>query len=517
MFLPKPPLESEKNNYTSPNGIIFFLSGLIILLGFSVSVLFFLKKSIFLLPYSIFCLIYIFNTGFCTFGSLFAKKLDIEKHNKNKENNKDYYPSVDIYLPNCGEPIELLANSFKGIYEIDYPNYKVWVLDDAGREEVRVLAELHNFKYISRENKGELKKAGNMRNAFKITNGELILVFDADFVPRKDFLSETVHYFKDDKLGILQTPQGFQSDINQPIIERGATYLQEVFYRLIQNFRNTFGYPVCTGSCAIYRRKALEPFGGAYPVERSEDVNTGLSVLRTGWKIIYLPLLLSNGLSPNTIKGFFHQQYRWCSGSLSLISSELFWTQNISIIGKLNYTLSILYYLSSGLGTLLFVFPSLVNVWFFPENFQITNYSLIAPAILICFSLRDVWSINKWGLNVALTSFIAGYCHLTAIIDTLNGNIAPWVPTGSTSNIKLKRDNFEIFKKYLLFVPLTIVSLFITGIVVNKEYINLNSLYIIPIFAWYSLQLWLVYFSFKEIIKDEENIKESIIKIKATQ
>jgi cellulose synthase/poly-beta-1,6-N-acetylglucosamine synthase-like glycosyltransferase len=503
VFFPKPPLESEKYNYALPNSLLFAVSGILLLIGFSISILYFINKSIYLIPYLFFCLIYIFNTAFCSIGSLFAKDFDLLQHDEQKELNINYVPSVDIYLPNCGESIELLTNSFNYISKIEYPNYKVWVLDDMDRTEVKELAEKYNFEYIARENKGYLKKAGNMRNAFTQTNGELILVFDADFVPRSDFLAETVHYFIDEKIGILQTPQGFQSDSSQTDIEQGATYLQEVFYKLIQNFRDTWGFAVCTGSCAIYRRKALEPFGGAYPVERSEDVNTGLSILRTGWKIKYIPLLLSNGLSPNTIKGFFHQQYRWCSGSLHLITSELFWQQDISILGKMNYFLSILYYLSSGLGTILFVFPSLINIWFYPEDFSITNYSLIVPALSICFIARGMWANNKWGVHVALTSFTAAYCHLTAIIDTFTGNVAPWIPTGAAESVKLKRDNFKYFKNYALFIPMLLLSLFLGGLYYNRGLINLESHNLGLIVSWYISPILLQYYLFSQIWVDE--------------
>lgn len=290
----------------------------------------------------------------------------------------------------------------------------------------------------------------------------------------------------------------------QPNIQRGATYLQEVFHRLIQNFRNRIGATVCTGSCAIYRRSALEPFGGAYPVERSEDVNTGLSVLRTGWEIQYLPLNLATGLSPDTIKSFFHQQYRWCSGSLHLISSSLFWSQNITILQKLSYFLSILYYLTSGLGTIFYSFPSLINVWFYPDDFKLTNYSFIFPALTFCLALRGLWSVNKYGVHVLFTSFVGSYSHLTAILDVIRGDVKPWIPTGNT-NIELKKDNFKLFKNLVLIVPTINVYLFVLGLWFNREIIDIRIYNLIAILSWYSIQLWMQYFTIKTIMKEEIN------------
>lgn len=211
MILPQPPLDSEKYKYINPNGFVFAISGLFLLLGFSVSIYFFIIKSILLLPYIIFCVIYFLNISFSTFGSFFAEPFDIEKHNKIKEENKDFKPTIDIFLPNCGEELFILANTFKGVKNINYDNKTVYVLDDMNREPVKILSDLFDFKYIAREG-NELKKAGNMRNAFNQSTGEFILVFDADFVPRSDFLQETVPYLANTKLGILQTPQYFQYD-----------------------------------------------------------------------------------------------------------------------------------------------------------------------------------------------------------------------------------------------------------------------------------------------------------------
>lgn len=504
MFIARPPDAAEKYKYANPNGFFYAISGLLLLVAFSISSLFFIRKSIFLIPYFLFCLIYILNTGFSGFGALFAKTLDVEAHNKLRDESS-FEPTVDIYLPNCGEPLPVLSNTFKAISQLDYKKKTVWVLDDAGREEVRILAELHGFEYISRPDKGHLKKAGNMRNAFKITTGEFILVFDADFTPRSDFLKETIFYFQDEKLGILQTPQYFQVTPEQPPIQSGATYIQEVFHRLIQNFRNEWGSSVCTGSCAIYRRKALEPFGGAYPVERSEDVNTGLSVLRTGWKIKYLPLVLSAGLSPDTLKAFFNQMYRWCGGSLHLITSELFWTQpNVSILGKLSYCLSIFYYLTSGFGCIMFNLPSIVNIWFYPEDFSISNYSLILPGILVCFFVRGLWSENKWSFAVLFTSFAASYSHLTSIIDVITGNVAPWVPTGSSGSGGVKKSiNYEKFKLYVTIIPLAVFWLFTIGIVVNQQRITTPIWQLLLPVIWFSMQIVFQQLLLRQIVSEE--------------
>lgn len=80
----------------------------------------------------------------------------------------------------------------------------------------------------------ELRKAGNLRYAFARTSGEFLVIFDADFCPRPEFLRETTPYFADGDLAILQTPQFFRRREEQTWVERGAGVTQELFYRMVQ-------------------------------------------------------------------------------------------------------------------------------------------------------------------------------------------------------------------------------------------------------------------------------------------
>lgn len=449
--------------YVHPNGKAFSIAGIAFLGVFLYASLHLISKhQPWFYAYGIFCLIYLLNTSFSAFGAWFAKPLDLEAHAQVKVSAADYVPSVDVFLPNCGEPLEVLANQFKAVATLDYPNFKVYCLDDADRAEVKILADLHGFEYHCRPDRPTLKKAGNLRYGFAQSSGDLILVFDADFTPRSDFLKETVCYFQDESLGILQTPQYFEITEDQPAIQRGASYLQEVFYRVIQNFRNNWGASVCCGSNAIYRRAALEPYGGAAAVERSEDVNTGLSVLRAGWRVQYLPLNLAKGLSPETVKAFFHQNYRWCSGSMHLITSEPFWSHpNVSWLSKISYFLSILYYCTSGFGVLLFSLPSILNVWLLPDEVQLLNYLLIIPASLSLLLMRGLWAKSKWGLSVLITSMAAGFTHLVGLTDVVFGDVAPWVPTGAATQ---KSNKFDRFTTLVAIVPSLQFGLLLAGV-----------------------------------------------------
>ena len=119
------------------------------------------------------------------------------------------YPAVDIFLPVCGEPIEVLRNTWIGVFEVirAYPGLaRAYVLDDGPSEEARALAPSFGFAYIRRPQVRQHKKAGNLNYALGLTGGEHVVIFDADFRPRPDFLAETLPYLDDPAAGIVQTP-----------------------------------------------------------------------------------------------------------------------------------------------------------------------------------------------------------------------------------------------------------------------------------------------------------------------
>jgi cellulose synthase/poly-beta-1,6-N-acetylglucosamine synthase-like glycosyltransferase len=117
----------------------------------------------------------------------------------------------------------VLKNTYDHVYALDYPNFKVWVLDDGDDDNVRQLAESYDFNYIVRGDRPFLKKAGNLRSAFKFTSGEFSVIFDADFCPRTDFLKETIPYMQQDPLiAVLQTPQYFRVRKEQTWVEKGG-------------------------------------------------------------------------------------------------------------------------------------------------------------------------------------------------------------------------------------------------------------------------------------------------------
>ena len=246
------------------------------------------------------------------------------------------YPGVDVFLPICGEPVEMLRNTWTAVCALlaAYPGpIQAYVLDDGPSDEAQDLAASLGLAYIRRPGQRVHKKSGNLRYAFAQTASEFILILDADFAPRPDLLAETLPYMDDPALAIVQTPQFFRESPDQSWLENAAGSVQEVFYRAIQVGRDRFGAAACVGTSAVYRRAALEAQGGAALIPYAEDVHTGLNVMRDGWSIRYVPIVLSTGICPNRMDAFVRQQYRWCAGNVGIVCSRRLWTVRMSLAG----------------------------------------------------------------------------------------------------------------------------------------------------------------------------------------
>lgn len=358
--------------------------------------------------------------------------------------------SIDVFLPVCGEPFELIQNTWMHIRDMArrYDNVNVYVLDDGHSSKVCQLAEGCGFKYIARWS-NELKKAGNLRNAFKKTNGEFIAIFDADFCPRPDFLLETIPYFfADERIAIVQTPQFFDVYQKNNWVMNAAGAVQELFYRLIQVNRDRFGGSVCVGTNAVYRRSALEPFGGTAPMPYSEDVHTGFQLISNGWKIKYIPIILAEGVCPSELKAFFTQQYRWAMGSISLFFSSKFWKADITGWQRICYLTGMFFYITTGLSVILSPIPTLVMLGFFPDKVHWYNLLFAIPSFMYGTFFMAHWMKLPFSLDVLRIRQVSYFAHLFALVDFLTGKVEAWQPTGGS--VVSKR--FQFFKPFACFI-----------------------------------------------------------------
>lgn len=231
-------------------------------------------------------------------------------------------PSVDVFLTTYNEGREFIERGIVAAKALDYPRFKVWVLDDGRRDWVRDLCAAKEVGYMRRSD-NKHAKAGNVNNALKHTDGELFTVFDADFTPYHNFLYRTVgFFFADPKIAIVQTPQHFfNPDVFQ--VNLGlASAMQDnerEWYDVILASRDAWDRAFCCGTSAVFRRDAIRRVGGIATESVTEDILTTVKMLPDGYITRYLNERLSMGLAPENAKSLLIQRRRWARGSIQLM------------------------------------------------------------------------------------------------------------------------------------------------------------------------------------------------------
>src|SRR5579872_5216638 len=231
----------------------------------------------------------------------------------------DRWPTVDLLIPTYNEPLSVVETTVYGALSVDYPpdKLRIYILDDGRRDEFRDFAEAVGVGYITRDNNLHAK-AGNLNNALRQTDGELLALFDSDHVPTRAFLQLTVGWFlRDERLALVQTPHHFYSpDPFERNLAAGTTVPNEgqLFYGLIQDGNDLWNAAFFCGSCAVMRRESVESIGGFAIQTVTEDAHTALRLHRAGWNSAYLRLPLAAGLATERLAIHVGQRMRWARG-----------------------------------------------------------------------------------------------------------------------------------------------------------------------------------------------------------
>jgi len=189
--------------------------------------------------------------------------------------------SVDVFITTYNEPVDLVRLTVEAALRIDWPRLKVHVLDDGARPEMRALAAELGGGYITRgeewTGKPRHAKAGNVNNALMATDGEFILILDADQIPDPRIVRRTVGYLRDPKLAFVQTPQYFYN------VPPGDPFGADapLFYGPIMQGKDGWDAAFFCGSNALLRREALLQLGVTeYVREMEEHFRRALRTLR---------------------------------------------------------------------------------------------------------------------------------------------------------------------------------------------------------------------------------------------
>jgi cellulose synthase/poly-beta-1,6-N-acetylglucosamine synthase-like glycosyltransferase len=252
---------------------------------------------------------------------LSSKKL-IDKAPKFNFENVNEIPFVTIQLPVYNE-LYVMERLLNNIVEIDYPHNKleIQVLDDSTDESLISTAEQIkklqlnglDIKHIRRDSRKGFK-AGALKEGLTTAKGELIAIFDADFLPEKDWLQRTIPYFKDEKIGVVQTRWG-HINRNYSILTKIQAFALDAHFTLEQVGRNSKGHFInFNGTAGVWRKECIIDAGNWEGDTLTEDLDLSYRAQLKNWKFKYLEHVETPAELPVVISAARSQQFRWNKG-----------------------------------------------------------------------------------------------------------------------------------------------------------------------------------------------------------
>jgi cellulose synthase/poly-beta-1,6-N-acetylglucosamine synthase-like glycosyltransferase len=239
-------------------------------------------------------------------------------------------PRVTIQLPLYNERF-VVERLLEEVARMDYPHdrLQVQVLDDSTDDTHSFTEALVReyqsagfpIEYRHRTNR-EGYKAGALQEGLKTATGELIAIFDADFIPPRDFLQRTVHWFTDPGIGVVQTRWGYLNRHYNLLTEIQAMLLDGHF--VLEHVSRCAGglFFNFNGTAGIMRRRMIDDAGGWQHDTLTEDSDLSYRAQLKGWKFMYMPGLECPSELPIEMHGFQVQQARWAKG-LTQVAKKL--------------------------------------------------------------------------------------------------------------------------------------------------------------------------------------------------
>lgn len=380
-------------------------------------------------------------------------------------------PSVAILVAARHEPKEVLRDTFIALYNLNYKNKTIYLLDDSTdencQEDSRELSGEYGLKLFCRKIRHGAK-AGIINDCLKNINEKYVAIFDADQNPLSEFLNVLIPILeKDERLSFIQTPQ-FYSNIADNKIARAAEFQQAVFYEYICEGKSSSGSMFCCGTNVVFRTEALKQVGGLDESTVTEDFATSIKLHSNGWRSLYYNHVYAFGMGPESLGGYFKQQFRWAMGTISvfrqlalrLISRPF----SLTFRQWWEYFLSSSYYLIGLAFFCLMVCPIAYILFRIPSFFARPEIYFLAflPYIMLTMSIfYQVLKGRRYRPSDLLLGQLLGFCtlpvYMRAAVSALIGikgtfGITEKGKAKSLSYIKLWPQIMFLFLNFIAFV-----------------------------------------------------------------
>lgn len=312
------------------------------------------------------CLLLIFMYAIAQLNLLFNYlKYRNKEDNSPKFNfsNPDEIPFVTIQLPVFNE-LYVMKRLLKNIAKLEYPldKLEIQVLDDSTDESIEMTAK-HikkiqekgiDIQHIRRTNRKGFK-AGALKEGLKTAKGEFIAIFDADFLPQKDWLYQTVPYFKNSEIGVVQTRWG-HINRNYSTLTKIQAFALDAHFTLEQVGRNSKGHFInFNGTAGIWRKKCIYDAGNWEGDTLTEDLDLSYRAQLKKWKFKYLEKVVTPAELPIIISAARSQQFRWNKGgaeNFQKMMRRVITSKNVPFRSKIH---SLLHLLNSSMFTCIFL------------------------------------------------------------------------------------------------------------------------------------------------------------------
>ncbi len=401
-------------------------------------------------------------------------------------------PSVDLYIPTYNEPLKVLEKTITGALCLDYPNVSIWVLDDGRRPWLKLYCEAKGVGYLNRPDNVHAK-AGNVNNALTRTSAEFVALFDADFVPQRNFLMRMIGFFADPKIGIMQAPHVFYN--YDPIqanlaLQKSLPDEQRFFFDTIMPSRDAWDAAFCCGSNSVIRRAALHSIDDALPTHSiTEDILLSMVLLREGYITRYLCERLAFGLAPETINAFFVQRQRWARGAMQIVyltSGPL--GRGLTLIQRLLFLPT--HWLSLGLRSMITVAAPVIFLWTgLSPVFDVTPTDVVYYFIPMVLALAGGVRVFAAGQHFSLASQVQGvFLSFKILPNVLETLIRPFghpfkvTPKGGTSQT-------SSYAREIFWIASGLMGLTIFGLIINTfaEWRIIENPDVLPVVAIWSV------------------------------
>lgn len=332
------------------------------------------------------------------------------------------WPRVTVQLPIFNERY-VVDRLIKSVCGFDYPKelLEIQILDDSTDDTVDIVrASARQMKdrgfdvqYIHRNNRTGFK-AGALKEGFKTAKGELVAIFDADFVPQPEFLKETIPYFTDPAVGMVQTRWGhINSDYS--LLTRAQSIGIDGHFGVEQAARAWSGlFMNFNGTAGIWRKKTIEDAGGWQADTLTEDLDLSYRAQLKGWKLRFVTEVVCPAEVPVTINAFKSQQHRWAKGSIQTAKKNLgkLYRSNAPPLVKIQAFLHLTHYMVHPMMLLVVLtsMPMLYSQWFFDSlSFPVLIFTLLGlatfgPSSMYLFSQRILY--RDWKNRIKFLPFL---------------------------------------------------------------------------------------------------------------